>query len=264
MVFRMADDSEQQQEEAGPVDTQNMSPEEIAQLQKQNCIFCKIISKEIPAKILHEDDDVMCILDINPASEGHILVMPKKHYMILPHIPEPLQEKLFIIVRLMSKTLLKAMQCKGTSIFIANGSAAGQRAPHVLIHVFPRKESDGLLSLPKHVPADGEAAKVHSLSRYFYQVFGGKPNEKIAEFRETKKEAEKTESAPDIKDEYEPAQEDKKAEPEKSPPKQKSAPEFTGPEAVKNLRKKKTQTVAKEENNMQRKVDLDDIARLFG
>ena len=128
----------------------NMSAEQIAELQKQNCIFCKIASKEIPAKIIHEDEDIICILDINPASEGHILVYPKKHYMILPHIPEDIIGKLFSVVKLMSNTLLKSLQCKGTSVFIANGQAAGQKAPHVIVHVFPRRDNDGLLNLPKY------------------------------------------------------------------------------------------------------------------
>ncbi|MFA5797748.1 MAG: HIT domain-containing protein, partial [Candidatus Woesearchaeota archaeon] len=89
------------------IDTSNMSAEEIAELQKQNCIFCKIAEKQIPAKVIHEDIDVICVLDINPASEGHILVFPKKHYMILPHIPDETLGRLFTHVKLMSHTLLK-------------------------------------------------------------------------------------------------------------------------------------------------------------
>lgn len=132
------------------VDTSNMSAEEIAQLQKQNCIFCKIAAKQIPAKILHEDPNLICILDINPASEGHILIYPKEHYMILPHIPPDLLKGLFKASRLMSQTLLKTLQCSGTSMFVANGVAAGQKAPHVLIHIFPRRGNDGLLRLPTY------------------------------------------------------------------------------------------------------------------
>lgn len=135
-------------------DLKNMSAEEIAELQKKNCIFCRIVAKEIPARILHENPDVICILDINPASEGHILVVPKNHYMIMPHIPDDVLANIFRNVKLMSKTLLKSLQCRGTSVFIANGMAAGQKAPHVLIHVFPRMENDGLLELPKYEMTD--------------------------------------------------------------------------------------------------------------
>lgn len=155
------------------IDTSKMSAEEIAELQKQNCIFCKIASKQIPAKILHEDDKVICILDINPASEGHILVFPKEHYMILPHIPDELLNHLFKTAQLMSKTLLKTLQSGGTCIFIANGAAAGQKAPHVLIHVFPRRVNDGLIELPKYEMSDEQIIKLTStLKPYFLQVFG--------------------------------------------------------------------------------------------
>jgi histidine triad (HIT) family protein len=154
----------------------NMSAEEVAELQKQNCIFCKISAREIPAKIIHETDQVICVLDINPASEGHILVYPKKHYMILPHIPEDILGELFKTVKLMSNTLLKTLQCKGTSIFVANGMAAGQKAPHVLIHVFPRNDGDGLLQLPT---ADIDKKKMDatksSLKPYIAQLLGAKP-----------------------------------------------------------------------------------------
>jgi histidine triad (HIT) family protein len=166
-----------------------MSPEEIAELQKQNCIFCKIASKEIPAKIIHEDSDTICILDINPASEGHILVYPKKHYMILPHMPEDVLQKVFKNVKLMSHTLLKSLQCKGTTIFIANGVAAGQKAPHVLVHVFPRREGDGLVNLPNYEVSDEQLEKLQSsLGQYISQVFGRKaPIIKIAEFTDKPK-----------------------------------------------------------------------------
>ena len=64
-----------------------MSPEQIAEMQKQQCIFCKIIKGDIPGKKVFQDDFVEAILDINPAAKGHTLVMPKEHYPILPVIP---------------------------------------------------------------------------------------------------------------------------------------------------------------------------------
>ena len=162
------------EKEVSEEDMKNMSSEEIAELQKQNCIFCKIAKKEIPAKIVHEDSECICILDINPASEGHILVVPKEHYMILPHIPEEKLIKLFKNVKLMSNTLLKSLQVRGTSIFIANGVAAGQRAPHVLIHVIPRKEGDSLIKMPEYDMNDSQKDNLKSqLQPVLYKIFGG-------------------------------------------------------------------------------------------
>jgi len=223
-----------------------MSAEEIAELQKQNCIFCKIASKEIPAKIVHEDPDVICILDINPASEGHILVYPKKHYMIMPHIPDDVLAKVFKDVKLMSQTLLKSLQCKGTTVFVANGVAAGQKAPHVLIHVFPRRENDGLVKLPTYEMSDEQIIKLKGeLKPYINQLFGVKragPVVKEAEFMDAKEEEEEPKQ--------EPAAEHAIIHHEIEHPKEK-----------KHAEKQKSSEQAKPAKG---KVDLDDIARLFG
>ncbi len=125
----------------------NMSPEEIAQLQKQQCIFCQILSGKIPSKKVYEDDICFAILDINPATKGHLLLIPKEHYSIMPQLPEETLRHLFLTAKTLSQLLLKAMRVSGTNVFIANGLAAGQRAQHFMIHIIPRKEGDGILDL---------------------------------------------------------------------------------------------------------------------
>lgn len=234
------------------IDTSNMSAEEIAELQKQNCIFCKIASKQIPAKILHEDDKVICILDINPASEGHILVYPKEHYMILPHIPDDLLIHLFKVTRLMSNTLLKALQSGGTSVFIANGMAAGQKAPHVLIHVFPRKMNDGLLKLPRYDMNDEQKKKLKTtLKPYLNQAFG--PSKIIKEEEQEKKvqKHEKEEKKEEQKESLHPT----KIENDTKTHKTKNKHDNNDDE-IKGLQK--------DNKKKDKKVDLDDIAKLFG
>ena len=228
---------EKEAKEISEDDLKNMSAEEIAELQRQNCIFCKISNKEIPSKIIHEDADTIAILDINPASEGHILVYPKKHYMIMPHMPEDVLVKVFRTVKLMSHTLLKTLQCKGTTIFVANGVAAGQKAPHVLIHIFPRRENDGLVQLPKYEMSPEQIIKLQATMKpYIHQVFGksNKGNIKEAEFVE-KKEVDEQE-----KKGFRDSQ-------QKTPEK-------------KDEKKKSDDADAKSS----KKVDLDDISRLFG
>ena len=130
-------------------DVDNMSPEEIAAMQKEQCIFCKIIHGEIPSKQIYDDDLAFVILDINPANEGHLIILPKEHYQIMPQLPEETLNHLTSLSKKLSKTLLQSLQTGGTSIFIANGAAAGQRAPHFMIHVIPRKKDDELFKLPK-------------------------------------------------------------------------------------------------------------------
>jgi len=123
---------------------EKMSPEEIAKLQKDNCIFCKIVRGEIPSKKVYEDSDVLAILDINPARKGHVLVMPKEHFPILPLIPPDKFSKLFSAVKLIAQGIRESMLVDETTIFIANGAVAGQQSPHFLFHIFPRDKDDGL------------------------------------------------------------------------------------------------------------------------
>jgi|TARA_B100002003_G_C14062915_1_gene511601 histidine triad (HIT) family protein len=123
---------------------QNMSPEEQKQFQIQNCIFCQIVEGKVNSKKIYEDDKCLAILDINPANPGHVLLMPKEHYAIMPVIPEDVIKHLFMISKQMSAALLKALQAQGTDIFVANGAAAGQKAQHFMLHVIPRMENDGV------------------------------------------------------------------------------------------------------------------------
>src|SRR3989344_9251805 len=115
----------------------NMSPEELAKLQKQQCIFCQIVANKIPTKKIFEDEKCLAILDINPAAKGHLLLIPKEHYAIMPQVSEELLNHLTTISKKLSQLLLRALKVSGTNIFIANGLAAGQRAQHFLIHVIP-------------------------------------------------------------------------------------------------------------------------------
>lgn len=123
-------------------DIKNMSPEELKELQKKNCIFCHIIDKKVQSKVVYEDDKCLAILDINPANPGHILLLPKEHYMIMPQIPDEEASYFFKIAKALSHVTLRALKTSGTNIFVANGMVAGQKSPHFMIHIIPRKEND--------------------------------------------------------------------------------------------------------------------------
>ena len=146
-------------------DLQNMSPEQFAELQKQNCIFCKIAGGEIPSKKIYEDDFFIGILDINPAAEGHILVIPIRHYQILPQMDSATVGNLGAAIQDISSKTLKAIGCEGTSIFIANGAVAGQKAPHFMAHIIPRKGGDNLPLNPREneIPENEYSRLVSSL-----------------------------------------------------------------------------------------------------
>jgi histidine triad (HIT) family protein len=133
-----------------------MSPEELKEFQKKQCIFCHIIAGKVQSRRIYEDDTVLGILDINPANPGHILLLPKEHYSILPQLPEDVMEHIFLVAKKLSNTLLRAVDAQGSNILVANGIAAGQKAQHFMVHIIPRKEKDGVqFELPqKQIPED--------------------------------------------------------------------------------------------------------------
>jgi histidine triad (HIT) family protein len=126
---------------------EQLSQEEIQkriQLMKENCIFCKIIKGEIPGKTIFEDDICMAILDINPATNGHLLLIPKEHYMMMPMVPDEVLGHLSVISKYLSDLLKEAFNANESTIYMANGAAAGQQVQHFMVHVIPRYKDDGL------------------------------------------------------------------------------------------------------------------------
>lgn len=123
-----------------------LSPQEQEAIrqQEEQCIFCKIVKGEIESKKVYEDDEIIAILDINPASKGHLLIMPKKHYPIMPLIPPKTFKHLSTKIKELSYSLRQSMICQGTTLFIANGAAAGQQSNHFMLHLIPREDNDGL------------------------------------------------------------------------------------------------------------------------
>jgi diadenosine tetraphosphate (Ap4A) HIT family hydrolase len=181
--------------------------------------------------------------------------------MIMPHVPDDVLSKLFKNVKLMSNTLLKALQCRGTTIFVANGVAAGQKAPHVLVHVFPRRENDGLVKLPEYEMSDEQIEKLkQNLLPYINQMFGVKRKiVKDAEFVEKKKEhEEKSHKETTSREE----KKHHKPEERKHPVETEEKDDENNEDSERGTDDKKIDTPPKKD--FKTKVDLDDIARLFG
>lgn len=159
-----------------------MSPEEIKELQKQQCIFCQIIAGRVQSRRIYEDDRVLAILDINPANPGHILLLPKEHYAIMPQMPDSEVSYLMIVAKHLSQALIRAFNVKGTNIFIANGAAAGQRAVHFMLHIIPRMPGDGISSftLPANNFSSEELSAIQkALSAKIAGLMGAKVSEPI-------------------------------------------------------------------------------------
>jgi histidine triad (HIT) family protein len=176
----------------------NMSPEEIADLQRKQCIFCQIVNGKIPSKKIYEDDICLVVLDIRPATKGHCLILPKEHFSIMPQIPEAKLDHLFTTCKVLSKVLLKSLRSGGTNIFIANGLAAGQRAPHFMIHLIPRKEGDGLFNLEENgVDLDVQKQILESVLPHFNKLMGIEMQSTIPEIVKKEKVSKETVSQDD-------------------------------------------------------------------
>jgi len=105
-----------------------------------DCIFCKIIAKEIPAKILYEGNYSIAFLDAFPVAKGHTLVIPKEHHAKIQDLPTEINQKLFETVHKMIK---KVDSLQGsTLVAIHNGKESGQEVPHVHVHLIPRSGND--------------------------------------------------------------------------------------------------------------------------
>lgn len=108
-------------------------------------IFSRIASREVDAHIVFETERIMAILDIAPATRGHTILFPKEEYQVLAQVPDDVLVDLFLALRIVRHaTLVHDDSISGLTSFIAQGSVAGQRAPHVLIHTIPRRGDDGL------------------------------------------------------------------------------------------------------------------------
>lgn len=111
-------------------------------MRDSNCIFCKIASGEIPSATLYEDEDFRVILDIEPASKGHALILPKEHYANLYEIDDELAKKAIVLAKNMVVELKDILHCDGYNIVQNNEPAAGQTVFHFHMHLIPRYEGD--------------------------------------------------------------------------------------------------------------------------
>src|SRR3989338_6657020 len=82
-----------------------MSPEELKEFQKKQCIFCHIIAGKVQSRKVYEDEQTVAVLDINPANPGHLLLLTKEHYSIMPQLPQEVLEHVFIVAKNLSNAL---------------------------------------------------------------------------------------------------------------------------------------------------------------
>ena len=133
-----------------------------------NCVFCSIIGGEETVSIIHEDEEIIAFLDIQPLHPGHVLVVPKTHYKDLFFVPEELAARAFAMARRILPGLRKATGCRAVNLFSANGAAGGQDVFHFHLHLipvpggtpFPLQLPDASAQVPSRSELDVMAARI--------------------------------------------------------------------------------------------------------
>lgn len=113
-------------------------------MKDKDCIFCKLANGEIPTATLYEDGDFRVILDANPASKGHALILPKEHYADLYELDDEVAAKVLVLAKKMITRLTEALGCDGYNLVQNNGEEAGQTVFHFHMHLIPRYKNDGV------------------------------------------------------------------------------------------------------------------------
>jgi histidine triad (HIT) family protein len=114
-----------------------------------NCIFCKIMSGQIPSIRIWETERVIAFLDVLPVHHGHALVVPKIHYDNLLDLPDDLWLEMGQVGRKVAKAFQQVFRVDGFNLVMNNYAAGGQTVFHAHIHVLPRYADDGLHIIPE-------------------------------------------------------------------------------------------------------------------
>ncbi|MFA6324969.1 MAG: HIT domain-containing protein [Candidatus Paceibacterota bacterium] len=121
----------------------------------KNCIFCKIIKKEIPCERIYENKNFLVFLDIKPVSDGHILIIPKKHIVWMQEADDKTISDIFKLSKKIILALKKGLKCDYVQLGIV-----GNEVPHFHIHLIPRYFNNVFPNLPTKEYLDGESFNV--------------------------------------------------------------------------------------------------------
>ena len=131
------------------------------------CVFCKIISGEIPCYKIYEDEETLAFLDIADDAFGHTLVIPKKHYENILDIDNRTLSKLMTVVKKISNHYVDNCGFTGVNVMNASGVDAQQSVFHLHFHIFPRKAGDGMDTWPKLSKVNSDFQKVMEMLKMY-------------------------------------------------------------------------------------------------
>ena len=108
----------------------------------ESCLFCRIVSGEVPAVVVYEDENSLAFLDHRPLFHGHTLLVPRRHVETLGELQSSLVGPLFKTAQLLARAIESAVGAEGT--FVAMNNRVSQSVPHLHVHIVPRRRKDGL------------------------------------------------------------------------------------------------------------------------
>jgi len=109
-----------------------------------DCVFCKIVARQIPAAVVHEDAETLAFMDIGQVNPGHVLVACKAHVENVYGLQDAQAAAVFRAAAKVARAIRAAFDPPGLSIYQANGKPAGQTVFHFHLHVLPRHDADGM------------------------------------------------------------------------------------------------------------------------
>jgi histidine triad (HIT) family protein len=131
------------------------------------CVFCRIVAKQIPASVVHEDERTLAFMDLGQVNPGHVLVAAKAHVDNVYGLEDAVAAAVSRSVVRVARAIREAFSPQGLSVYQANGRAAGQTVLHYHVHLVPRHEGDGMslvwpVKNPPREKLDEYAAKLRA------------------------------------------------------------------------------------------------------
>lgn len=126
-----------------------------------NCVFCRIISSELPSMKVYEDAYTLVIMDIAGDVDGHMLAIPKKHIKSIFDCDDIMLHHVMDAVKVVASRLKEKCGYDGVNLLNASGEAAGQSVEHFHIHLIPRKDRDGIDAWPQFQGAKEEISEIY-------------------------------------------------------------------------------------------------------
>ena len=131
---------------------------------KESCVFCRIISNELPSYKVYEDKNCVAFLDIKPVNPGHLLVVSKEHYETITDMPKTVLKEISGVIQDLARKVETKLDPDGIKIVQNNGAQAGQEVLHFHVHLIPRYEGDEVNYLEEWTTQELSTAEMNRLA----------------------------------------------------------------------------------------------------